>query len=96
MLAVLGNIKVIGVLVLVGVLGYGYVKIGMLEGEVEKKSMEVKVLHNTVEVQREYFEHKIEAEVSALENILSKAVLMEELDVQDVDSVDINSTYIWF
>jgi apolipoprotein N-acyltransferase len=96
MLAVLGNIKVIGVLALVGVLGYGYVKIGMLESEVEKKSLEVKVLHNTVKEQRKYFEGKIKADLAALQNELEKKQLVEDLDVQDVDSVDIDSYDIWF
>jgi hypothetical protein len=96
MLAVLGNVKVVGVLALAGVLGYGYVKISMLESEVEKKSLEVKVLHNTVNEQRKYFESKIKADLATLENKLEKEKLVEGLDVQDVDSVDIDSYDIWF
>ena len=96
MLAILGNIRLIGILALVGVLGYGYVKIGSLESELDYKSTEIRVLNSTIDEQRKYFEGKIKADLAALQNELEKKQLVEDLDVQDVDSVDINSTSIWF
>ena len=96
MLAILGNIRLIGILALVGILGYGYIKIGSLESELDYKSTEIRVLNNTIDEQRKYFEGKIKADLAALQNELEKKQLVEDLDVQDVDSVDINSTSIWF
>ena len=96
MLAMLGNIRLIGILALVGMLGYGYVKIGSLESELDYKSTEIRVLNNTIDEQRNYFEGKIKADLATLQNELEKKQLVEDLDVQDVDSVDINSTSIWF
>ena len=96
MLAILGNIRLIGILALVGILGYGYIKIGSLESELDYKSTEIRVLNSTIDEQRKYFEGKIKADLAALQNELEKKQLVEGLDVQDVDSVDINSTSIWF
>ena len=96
MFTILGNIRLIGILALVGVLGYGYVKIGSLESELDYKSTEIRVLNSTIDEQRKYFEGKIKADLAALQNELEKKQLVEGLDVQDVDSVDINSTSIWF
>ena len=95
-MAILGNIKMMGILALVMVLGYGYMKIEGLEASVERKDVEIQVLHDTVDAQKRYFESKIKADLATLENRLAKEKLVEGLDVQDDKSVDIGSNTIWF
>ena len=96
MLTIFSNVKMIGILALVVVLGYGYIRIESLETSIEYKDVEIQVLHNTVEEQKRYFESKINSDLATLENKLEKEKLVEGLDVQNDKSVDIGSTSIWF
>lgn len=71
-------------------------RIEYLEADRDRLVLETDKLERSIEVQRVYFDNKVKNEIASITSKLEKKHLMERLELNEEDSISIDSTHVSF